>query len=1059
MNINEFTELLGYNGSPSYLSESEFSKYPGYAHIFRKAEKKCSLRGVYTLGGNDNGAPVPVVYVCEAATEEDAASLHKQVWNQNVVPFLLISTPKTFRLYPGFKYNGESEESDTRAILRISKTANEVLEKLSEFKADAIDIGRVWKKWGREVSAETRVDRRLLSNLKQLGEQLITNGLPKHLAHALIGKYVYLHYLRDRNILSDRKLEQWEIKPESVFGRDATLKGFFRIAERLDEWLNGALFPIPASGKNAPALRHIQMVASSFAGDHPVSGQMHLDFKAYNFEYIPTETLSVVYQQFLHDEGRERRQGAYYTPVRLVNFILDELDAKLPLQKGRSVFDPACGSGAFLVQCYRLIIERELALRSENRLLPSELRDLLTRHIYGLDVDEDACGITELSLTLTLLDYVDPPDLETACYKRFRLPVLRNRNIFHCEKGFFAPSSGFEENKPAKGFDWIVGNPPWKKLSQNKGGASDQAALDWMKNHRKRFPVSDNQLAEAFAWGVTEYTSKQGLIGLLMPAVTLVKTNGKIFRKHFFTQTNTWCVVNLANLRHLLFEGADSPAAVFFYSFASDGKETYHRIVSYAPFAVNQPIRPGTNKRKKTKLWTITVDASEIREVLRKDVISGSSLPWKLAMWGSFRDRYLLKSIGKSFPLLSVFKDKHGLFIHPGLELRDKKDVKDQDPVEKDKHGLVIHPGLELRGKKNVKDQDPVEYVPELIGKPEIDMGVLRGHKRIFSFPDESLKTIKAERAYVRKRGGMKPLKICRPPHIVVDAARRFAVFSGAFIVVPPRQLGIAGKPSKANLLKALTLYLNSDFAYYQQFLTSTSWGVERDRPDKDDLERLPIPIDLLSEKELKNWAKLHDKIVRQEKSVRENSINASEQKKEENKLKRLLSELNEAVYDLLKISETERWLVEDLLFVRMKLNEGKIPKESVRSAKPSEIEAYAEILKTELDNFLDNEIKDQHSVSAYYSDQIAMIKIEHPEMPPAGPVSVSKITDSEIEEAFSRLRQNLSHRQGQWMYFERNLKYYEGRTAYFFKPIQRLSWLKSQALLDADEFIAEKLN
>jgi hypothetical protein len=1029
MNINEFTELLGYNDSPSYLSKSEFSNYPGYAHIFRKAEKKCSLRGVYTLGGNDKGAPVPVVYICEAANEEDAANLHKQVWNQNIVPFLLISTPKTFRLYPGFKYNGESEESDTRVILNISKTANDVLEKLSEFKAHAIDIGRVWKKWGGEVSAETRVDRRLLSNLKQLGEQLITNGLPRHFAHALIGKYVYLHYLRDRNILSDRKFEQWKIEPESVFGRDATLKGFFRIAEKLDEWLNGALFPIPASGKNAPALKHIQMVASSFAGDSPISGQMHLDFKAYNFEYIPTETLSVVYQQFLHDEGKEKRQGAYYTPVHLVNFILDELDAKLPLQKGRSVFDPACGSGAFLVQCYRLIIERELALRSENRLLPSELRDLLTRHIYGLDVDEDACGITELSLTLTLLDYVDPPDLETACYKRFQLPVLRNRNIFHCEKGFFAPTSGFEENKPSKGFDWIVGNPPWKKLSQNKGGESDQAALDWMKNHRKRFPVSDNQLAEAFAWGVTEYASKQGLIGLLMPAVTLVKTNGKIFRKHFFSQINMWCVVNFANLRHSLFEGAVSPAAAFFYSFAGDGDETYHRIISYAPFAVNQSIRHDTNNRKRTKLWVITVDASEIRDVLRKDVISGSSLPWKLAMWGSFRDRYLLRSIEKSFPSLSKFKNKHGLFIHTGLELQSKK------------------------------SDEPFEYISEVIGKSKIDMKTLHGCRRIFSFPSESLKIIEAEQAYVRKGRRTKPLIVCHPPHIFVDAARRFVLFSEEFFAIPTRQLGIAGKPSKANLLKALTLYLNSDFAYYQQFLTSTFWGVERDRPDKNDLEKLPIPIDLLSEKELKNWAKLHDKIVRQEKSVRENSINASEQKKEENKLKLLLSELNEAVYDLLKISETERWLVEDLLFIRIKLNEGKIPREAVGPAKPYEIEAYAEILKTELDNFLDNKIRDQHRVSAYYSDQIAMIKIEHPEIPPAGPVSVSKITDSEIEEEFSRLRQNLSHRQGQWMYFERNLKYYEGRTAYFFKPIQRLSWLKSQALLDADEFIAEKLN
>ncbi len=1026
MDINEFTKLLGYNDSPSYLSKSEFNRYPGYSHIFRKAEKECSLHGVYTLGGNDNDSVIPVVYVCEAATEKDAANLHKRVWNQNVVPFLLVSTPKTFRLYPGFKYSSDLKESNTQAILKISKTANEVLEKLSEFKADAIDIGHIWKKWGREVSVEARVDRRLLTNLKKLGDRLIKNDFPRHSAHALIGKYVYLHYLRDRNILSDRKFEQWEIRPGSVFGRYATLKGFFRIADRLDEWLNGALFPIPASGKNAPRLKHIQMVASTFAGDDPMSGQMHLDFKAYNFEYIPTETLSVVYQQFLHDEGRERGQGAYYTPVFMVNFILDELDAKLPLQKGMSVFDPACGSGAFLVQWYRLIIERELAQKPKNCLRPSELRDLLTKYVYGLDMDEDACGITELSLTLTLLDYVDPPDLEKACYKKFQLPILRNRNIFHCKKGFFAPTSDFEEKKPGKGFDWIIGNPPWKKLSQNSSDASDKAALEWVTDHLKQFPVSGNQLAEAFAWGVTEYISNQGLIGLLMPAATLVK-KGKIFRKHFFSQTNVWCVVNFANLRHFLFEGAASPAAAFFYSFTGDGDEKSSRIISYAPFAVNQSIQANTDKRK---LWAITTDAGEIREVLRKDVLLGSSLPWKIAMWGSFRDRHLLRSIGKAFPSLSKFKDKHGLSIYTGLQLRDKN-----------------------------KPSAPVEYVPQIIGKPELDMKSLRGCGKIFSFPATSLKTIKAERAYLLKGRTVRPLTICHPPHIFVDAARRFAVFSEIFFAVPARQIGIAGKPSKTNLLKALTLYLNSEFARYQQFLTSTFWGIERDRPDKNDLENLPIPIDLLSGKELKKWAKLHDKIVIEEKRVRQKGTNLLVHGKAGDKLNMLLDELNKAVYGLLKLNETEIWLVEDLLFARMKLNEGKIPQEATRSANLSEIQMYAEILKTELDNFLDNEIRDQHKVSAYYSDQLAVIKIEHPDIPPAGPVSVSKVSDSEIEEEFSRLRQNLSHRQVQWIYFERSLKYYEGRTTYFFKPIQRLSWLKSQALLDADEFIAEKLN
>ncbi|MCP4105456.1 MAG: N-6 DNA methylase [Desulfobacteraceae bacterium] len=1030
MDINEFTKLLGYSDSPSYLPKSKFNRYPGYSHIFRKAEKECSLHGVYILGGNDNDTIIPVVYICEAENEEDAANLHKRVWNQNVVPFLLISTPKTFRLYPGFKYNSESEKSDTQTILKISKTANQVLEHLSEFKASAIDIGHIWKKWGKEISGEARVDRRLLNTLKRLGKQLIENGLPRHLAHSLIGKYVYLNYLRDRNILSDRKFEQWEIEPESVFGRNAALKGFFSIVDRLDEWLNGALFPISSRGKNRPRLKHIQMVASAFAGDDLESGQMHLDFKAYDFEYIPTETLSVVYQQFLHDEGRERSQGAYYTPVHLVNFILNELDAKLPLQKGMSVLDPACGSGAFLVQCYRLIIERELGQGTKNRLPPSKLRNILTRHVYGLDVDEDACGVTELGLTLTLLDYVDPPDLEKACYKKFQLPVLRNQNVFHCRKGFFATTSDFEKNKPRKGFDWIVGNPPWKKLSHKSDDAGDKAALKWIANYRERlFPVSDNQLAEAFAGGVTEYVSKQGLIGLLMPAATLFKTKGEIFRKQFFSKTNTWCIVNFSNLRHLLFEGAVSPTAAFFYSFSGDGGEKSSRIISYAPFAVNQSIRSDTNKRGKTKLWTVTVDASEIREISRKDAISGSSLPWKIAMWGSFRDSHLINSLSKEFIPLAEFAKNHDLHIHEGPQLR------------------------------NQNTKEPVEYVPEVIGKPEIDMKALRGCDKIFSFPSEALKIVGAERAYVRKGRGVKPLIVCRPPHIIVDAARRFAVFSEEFIVVPPRQIGIAGKSSNTNLLKALTLYLNSEFARYQQFMTSTFWGIERDRPDKDNLEKLPIPIDLLSKKELKNWARLHDEIVNEEKKIQRNGTNLPVQKKRESKLNILLTELNKAVYDLLKLSETEKWLVEDLLFVRMEMNEGRIPQEAVRSANLSEIQTYAEILKTELDNFLDNEIKDQHKVSACYSDQIAMLRIEHSEIAPAGPVSVFKVSNSEIEDEFSRLRKNLSHRQGQWIYFERNLKYYEGRTTYFFKPIQRLNWLRSQALLDADEFIAEKLS
>ena len=94
-----------------------------------------------------------------------------------------------------------------------------------------------------------------------------TRDFAKETSHALIGKYVYLHYLRDRGILSPKKLGRWNIEPSSVFGRNATLDGVRAVIERLDEWLNGSVFPLDFSGKHAPEQDHLRYVAGVFAGD------------------------------------------------------------------------------------------------------------------------------------------------------------------------------------------------------------------------------------------------------------------------------------------------------------------------------------------------------------------------------------------------------------------------------------------------------------------------------------------------------------------------------------------------------------------------------------------------------------------------------------------------------------------------------------------------------------------------------------------------------------------------------------------------------------------------
>jgi hypothetical protein len=1033
MNINNLISCLEYTDSSSYLSGERLFDYPSYSHVFRRARERCSLHGVYTLKTPNKNYPshetvVPMVYVCEAESDQQAREFHRLVWNQNTVPFLIVLSPKTIRLYPGFKFNTRLNAAKTQSILEVAKTTKEVLEKLSDFTSNSIDRGLIWANWEKGISQNTRVDRKLLRSLKSLSEWLRRDGLTRSTSHAVIGKFVYLHYLRDKKILSDRKLEQWAIDKESIFSRNATLDGFYAITDRLEEWLNGVLFPIPKKGASAPELRHIQKVASVFLGDDPESGQMNLDFKAYDFEHIPIETLSMVYQQFLHAEEKGRGQGAYYTPIYLVNFILDELDAKRPFQKGMRAFDPACGSGAFLVQCYRRLIERELANNPEKSLQPSELRDLMTNYIYGIDVDEDACGVTELSLILTLLDYVDPPDLENLNYKDFTLPALRNRNIFFCDNGFFEPTSEWENNRPRDGFDWIVGNPPWKELKTDKLEKGDRAALDWIKKNKQRFPTSDNQIAEAFAWEATQYLSSRGIVGLLLPSATLFKTHATKFRQQFFNRMDVMCIVNFSNLRHLLFQASTNPAAAFFYSvLQKDNNHTSSHIVTFAPFAINQLSRYGIDRQQRNKkLWTIILNADEVREISWMDAASGNSQPWKLAMWGSVRDKYLLKTLEKRFPSLSEFKAKRGLIIRQGLVLRTK-------------HA-----------------EEPVEPLTEIKGKLELDMRVLSRRGRIFAFPNEAFNPVEAARAYVRKGRGKIPLEVCYPPHIIVDAARRFAVFSNEFIVVPHRQIGIAGSPTNDNLLKALALYLSSDFAIYHQFLSSPIWGIERDRANNSDLENLPIPLDDLSPNEISEWASFHDELVHTISNQSQNTLfNTQEEMINDSPL---LKQLNEKVYTLLGITETERWLIQDLLQVRKKLNEGRIDNEAIKPADELEMRAYADALKAELDNFLENDIKDQHRVTVFYSNDLAIIKIEHPLNSPAGPVKVVRVIDRATEEDFKKIRASLLRKHSQWIYFNRNLKVFEGRTTYFAKPLERLSWLQSQALLDADEFIAEKL-
>ena len=284
--------------------------------------------------------------------------------------------------------------------------------------------------------------------------------------------------------------------------------------------------------------------------------------------------------------------------------------------------------------------------------------------------------------------------------------------------------------------------------------------------------------------------------------------------------------------------------------------------------------------------------------------------------------------------------------------------------------------------------------------------------------------------------------------------------------MIPPRQIGIAGDKEQANLLKALALYLNSEFVRYQQWLTSAAWGIERDRPNLADMKKLPIPLSVLSDFERVKWAKLHDEIVVADKRERESQQDRntplfnSRRRTSLPSLDTLLKQMNDKVYQLLGISKKQRWLIEDMLGVRMKLNDGVFDaEEAIKGATKEDLTNFARIFQEELDLFLDHTGKRKiHKVKVLYTDNSAVIIVDHLMRSMATKPEIVKVQDNQTRRELNQLQGKLTETRSQWMYFTRCLQIHEARRTYIFKPRQRLYWLKSQALAEADDFIAEKL-
>lgn len=1028
--IETVLSILGYDESPHFIRELSDAPTGVYSILRQlkasgmKADKGFLVEGVFaykTSRTNLESSYQIALCVAKVESTKGLNELRKVVWNTGSIPFLLALSDGVVRLYQTFSY-----DTDEEALIN---DASQTLSKLSPINAEEIDTGRIWQsKLADQLNPKQRVDQRLLSNLKKLRDLTCDQEIPKEQVHRLIGKYIYFRYLKDRGILSDKFLESKGLSNNDIFSNAVTLASFEKFSKTLEDRFNGKIFEIQFSDSKLTE-ETLSLFAEVFAGRTELIGdkntieyQLAFDFANYDFEFIPVELLSKVYELFLHAEDSENEDAAYYTPEYLAEYVLDDLEEQSPIKKGMRVLDPACGSGIFLSLAFKRIIEQRLQATEASSFNPSELKQILLESIYGVEINPEAAEVTAFSLILTLLHYVDPPALHR--HHPFQFPSLVGNNILNAD--FFAPV--VKTHWDACKFDWVTGNPPWKTIAEkDRGGYCGH----WMKHYSSERPIADHRIEHAFAWRALDFVNQTGAIGFVLPSAGWINDKAVKFRTAFLSEATVYKVTNLSHVRRLIFEQAIQPPSVWIYGIEESKRNL--DIKHYAPKSIYLPtLQSGS-------LWAITVSESDIQYIDRSEAATGSAVPWKIAQWGCSLDPMILKFLNHKFTPLLGFLEEQGF----------------------PQGNLAEAPQFRTLAEDQVAPED-WEHLPEWRDVPRVNTSAFNrfdGHGIVFSMPNEALQEMTLADCYLRKRGGKKGLTVCRGPHLFIGASWGNAfIFSEEDFIIPSGHYGISGDQTKVTLLKTLASYFSSSLVNYWMFFYSPGMGEtdSKNRVTHSHLKKVPVPE--FTEKQILKLAEFYDSLVVEETAVIGNSKPFKLADGEPiDKSKRQLR-IDREIFKILQLPDTLQSRIEDFAQFTVPIAENPTQINAFRKP-PSipELRAYGKVLVQELNCFAEGEL--YHRVQLTLTSGLICCELFFESSPVDNEeqVQIDK-AKGEQDEKHLRLRNKLAQPRSNAFYLQRNIRMYAPENIQILKPAHQLDWSKTQAYVDAGLVISEAL-
>lgn len=806
--INEALAQLGFLEDPDFITNAAKAELAVENEAIGRAYASMGVVGLFApWSALANGAKrrIPLLYVVCAEDDAAADQAQRSIWSQSLVPLILVIFPNRVQVRNGF-----SPRDGRGAVVDISDLTREDLPaSLASITPLSLRSSASFRNFSQARSS--RIDTRLFEIIKNVNQQVrnAVCGLEerKALVNALIGRMLYLFVLVDRGIVTQsdvtslRDAHGRQICPDiQLFLKEGAVRElwpaaqFWGLMDAIDEAFNGTIFRIEPADRKLLGEIGINFVRDFLRKDDPVD-QTATQIGLFDVDYaaLRTETISAIYEQFFAVEDPERRSsdGAFFTPVFLVDYVLDELDAIAPLTSESVVCDPAAGSGAFLVSAFRRIVERT---RNDSSLNPSKLAAILTNCIHGWERNAQAANVARFSLYLTMLDYL-PGITFSGLLKEVR---AKGRPLFPD----LSSSLRFEDffSSDLKQFackaTHVVGNPPWTRVQKS------EPADKHLTTYSAQKKVAYRNAAELFFWhGIEHLAEKNASIAFVMSARSFVgsKVKDNSFPTVLAISHRIHGVTNFSHMRRNLFGGADEPAVAIFVSKPSP--KPLDKTWIYNPSLISQPLdRRGVP-------WAIVVDRGAV-ETFRQSDFARSTRDWFQKLMLGPLDRAFAKRLEDSEFSFAHFAERHGIAINRG--------------------GTFSETGV------------PEEY--SLGSKGQSDYSIrlgLNGHPALeYHLPPDVL--YRARRHYRRMFSGgvlLVPRSDARYDYVDEPVAFKSTLNAMYF------EDDDLDRQTERRVLEEIAAFLSSDVATYCKALVGKNRILEGRRFEKTDLARICFPF------------------------------------------------------------------------------------------------------------------------------------------------------------------------------------------------------------------------